>query len=99
MLVGFVQGYEELNLGISKLNPLCNGPIVGMAHKDYDSTMSVKQDSILIKSRFEYPFSSLGHFIFIFTMVSRCKTSVTLIILRQNKSEKSKRYIVLSQVA
>ena len=27
MLIGFVQGYEELKWGISKLNPLCNGPI------------------------------------------------------------------------
>ena len=26
MLIGFVQGYEELKWGISKLNPLCNGP-------------------------------------------------------------------------
>ena len=28
MLIGFVQGYEELKWGISKLNPLCNGPRV-----------------------------------------------------------------------
>ena len=27
MLIGFVQGYEELKWGISKLNPLCNGPL------------------------------------------------------------------------
>ena len=27
MMIGFVQGYEELKWGISKLNPLCNGPI------------------------------------------------------------------------
>ena len=27
MLIGFVQGYEELKWGTSKLNPLCNGPI------------------------------------------------------------------------
>ena len=26
MLIVFVQGYEELKWGISKLNPLCNGP-------------------------------------------------------------------------
>ena len=26
MLIGFVQGYEELKWGISQLNPLCNGP-------------------------------------------------------------------------
>ena len=26
MVIGFVQGYEELKWGISKLNPLCNGP-------------------------------------------------------------------------
>ena len=26
MLIGFVQGYEELKWGISKINPLCNGP-------------------------------------------------------------------------
>ena len=30
MLIGFVQGYEELKWGISKLNPLCNGPQVRM---------------------------------------------------------------------
>ena len=29
MLIGFVQGYEELKWGISKLNPLCNGPLSG----------------------------------------------------------------------
>ena len=28
MLIGFVQGYEELKWGISKPNPLCNGPCV-----------------------------------------------------------------------
>ena len=28
MLIGVVQGYEELKWGISKLNPLCNGPLV-----------------------------------------------------------------------
>ena len=28
MLIGFVQGYEELKWGISKLNPLCNGPLL-----------------------------------------------------------------------
>ena len=28
MLIGFVQGYEELKWGISKLNPLYNGPLV-----------------------------------------------------------------------
>ena len=27
MLIGFVQGYAELKWGISKLNPLCNGPL------------------------------------------------------------------------
>ena len=27
MVIGFVQGYEELKWGISKLNPLCNGPL------------------------------------------------------------------------
>ena len=27
MLIGFVQGYEELKWGISKLNPLYNGPL------------------------------------------------------------------------
>ena len=27
MLIGFVQGYEELKWGISKPNPLCNGPL------------------------------------------------------------------------
>ena len=27
MLIGFVQGYEELKWRISKLNPLCNGPM------------------------------------------------------------------------
>ena len=26
MLIGFVQGYEELKWGMNKLNPLCNGP-------------------------------------------------------------------------
>ena len=30
MLIGFVQGYEELKWGISKLNPLCNGPLVNL---------------------------------------------------------------------
>ena len=30
MLIGFVQGYEELKWGISKLNPLCNGPLRGV---------------------------------------------------------------------
>ena len=28
MLIGFMQGYEELKWGISKLNPLCNGPAI-----------------------------------------------------------------------
>ena len=27
MLIGFVQWYEELKWGTSKLNPLCNGPL------------------------------------------------------------------------
>ena len=27
MLIGFVQGHEELKWGIRKLNPLCNGPL------------------------------------------------------------------------
>ena len=27
MLIGFVQRYEELKWAISKLNPLCNGPL------------------------------------------------------------------------
>ena len=27
MVIGFVQVYEELRWGISKLNPLCNGPL------------------------------------------------------------------------
>ena len=27
MVIGFVQGYEELKWRISKLNPLCNGPL------------------------------------------------------------------------
>ena len=30
MLIGFVQGYEELKWGISKLNPLCNGPLMSL---------------------------------------------------------------------
>ena len=30
MLIGFVQGYEELKCGIRKLNPLCNGPSTGI---------------------------------------------------------------------
>ena len=33
MLIGFVQGYEELKWGISKLNPLCNGPLRAVACK------------------------------------------------------------------
>ena len=31
MLIGFVQGYEELKWGISKLNPSCNGPSMSIA--------------------------------------------------------------------
>ena len=34
MLIGFVQGYEELKWGIRKLNPLCNGPIETILHGD-----------------------------------------------------------------
>ena len=33
MLIGFVQGYEQLKWGISKLNPLCNGPILNFKNK------------------------------------------------------------------
>ena len=32
MLIGFVQGYEELKWGTSKLNPLYNGPLVSFCH-------------------------------------------------------------------
>ena len=39
MLIGFVQGYEELKWGISKLNPLCNGPL--------ETFMGVEQRTVL----------------------------------------------------
>ena len=32
MVIGFVQGYEELKWGISKLNPLCNGPSTDISY-------------------------------------------------------------------
>ena len=35
MLIGFVQGYEELKWGISKLNPLCNGPFGQLGAREF----------------------------------------------------------------
>ena len=39
MLIGFVQGYEELKWGISKINPLCNGPLAILLEKYVDFNM------------------------------------------------------------
>ena len=50
MLIGFVQGYEELKWGISKLNPLCNGPLVTLMPLDLLPTGSEKMEVLEIGS-------------------------------------------------
>ena len=49
MLMGFVQGYEELKWGIGKLNPLCNGPLrIDNSGRSVIYTIDHESETVLI---------------------------------------------------
>ena len=54
MLIGFVQGYEELKWGISNLNPSRNGPLGVMSIEQ----CSLNQESTVYGCEVIYP----GHY-------------------------------------
>ena len=68
MVIGFVQGYEELKWGISKLNPLCNGIhltfVLGVETKTdwsytHDSHLTMGVESSTLSVLFQWSSSSV----------------------------------------